>query len=213
MQRLTRLRDRRLPTVAIQTLITVTIYAENALDPYSRYWTIWKKKSVVKQITAHSGYTWSLNLEAGTYKFGVSQAGGPAYGTYSGTINGMSFSGVDHFHTVAFTVGAAPPPAEPYGKIVAIRVQDIETGEWFNYDNGVWDKTPKVTVGSNLYIAAWAINEGDAFGTLTLQIKDDTGAVLATKSPGVGPGVSFGVETGTINMPNRVYDIDCPVDP
>jgi hypothetical protein len=213
MQRLTRLRDRRLPTVAIQTLITVTIYAENALDPYSRYWTIWKKKSVVKQITAHSGYTWSLNLEAGTYKFGVSQAGGPAYGTYSGTINGMSFSGVDHFHTVAFTVGAAPPPAEPSGLIYAVRVRNLDTHEWFEWDNGVWGtRTPEVAVGPNLYIAAYAFNESGA-GYLKIRIRDDTGAVLASKTEYVAAGGYIGIETGTINMPNRVYDIDCPVDP
>ncbi|TSA55549.1 hypothetical protein D4R42_05395 [bacterium] len=196
-------------------MVAVAIYAVNSLDPYSRYWTIYKNGAVVAQIVASSGYTWTVNLPDGTYEFDVSQIGGSAYGTYSGTINGVSFSGVDYYHAVAFTVGAPPPPpppAEAYGKIVAIRVQDIARNLWFNYDNGMWDKTPEVTAGANLYIAAYVGNVGDA-GNLTLRIIDDTGATLATKTEYVVAGGVFGDETGTKQMPNRSYGISIPVDP
>ncbi|MBA7691298.1 hypothetical protein ES703_99841 [subsurface metagenome] len=311
MQRLTRLRDRVLPTVAIQTLVAVTIYAENALDPYSRYWRIYKNGAVVKQITAHSGYTWSLNLEAGTYEFGVSQAGGPAYGTYSGTINGMPFSGVDIDHNVAFTVGAPPPPPPseavlsvspttvaprgsytftvsgfidgrgyvyldflsgppevgPYpravyrfpaaasgsyttnapsvegtyvararqgtllsntatftvtaaappppgadGKIIEIKVHNAAKNLWFTWADGAWDSPPAVTPGRYLFIWFYVENRGTA-GNLTLTIKDDTGATLATKTEYTYAGSKCWCATDIIYMPDRSYGIDWVATP
>ncbi len=193
-------------------MVSVKIYAVNSLDPYSRYWTIYKNGATVKRIVASSGYTWNTDLESGVYEFDVSQVGGATYGTYSGTINGVSFSGVDGFNSVQFTVGAPPPPPGPSGNVVAIRVQDIARQEWFNYDNGVWGKAPKVTVGANLYIAAYALNEG-ASGLMQLIIKDDAGAFLAVKQENIASGAYIGVETGTIEMPARQYGILITVAP
>jgi hypothetical protein len=63
---------------------------------------------LTKRIGTRSGDTWVIDLPIGTYRFSVSQTGGPAYGTYSGTINGVPFSGVDYYHPVQFTVSGAP---------------------------------------------------------------------------------------------------------
>jgi len=104
------------------------------------------------------------------------------------------------------------PLALPSGKIEAIRVQDIARQEWFNYDNGVWDRAPEVTVGGNLYIAAYAVNESAA-GLMQLIIKDDAGAFLAVKQENVAAGAHIGAETGTIEMPNRQYGILILVEP
>jgi len=111
--------------------------------------------------------------------------------------------------SVGFSIS---PLALPSGKIIAIRVQDIARQLWFNYDNGVWDNAPKVTVGANLYIAAWAVNEGEN-GELRLLIKNDQSMALADKRETVASGVNFGAETGTINMPNRSYGILILVEP
>ena len=111
--------------------------------------------------------------------------------------------------SVGFSIS---PLALPSGKIIAIRVQDIARQLWFNYDNGVWDNAPKVTVGANLYIAAYATNIGGA-GLMQLLIKDDVGSFLATKQETVVAGGTLGVETGTINMPNRSYGVLILVEP
>jgi len=111
------------------------------------------------------------------------------------------------------------------GKILAIRVQDIVRGIWYNWDasTGAWDKTPiSVYVGSKtLYIAAAAVNVGNAAGSLTLTITDDTGKTLASKTQTVqpwngsytAPNDYIGVETGSIDMPNRSYGITVSVTP
>jgi len=104
------------------------------------------------------------------------------------------------------------PLALPSGVIEAIRVQDIARNINFSYDNGVWDRAPEVTVGENLYIAAYARNTGNA-GLMQLIIKDDAGAFLAVKQENVAAGAAFGDETGTIEMPNRQYGILILVEP
>ena len=113
------------------------------------------------------------------------------------------------------------PLAPANGKIYAIRVQDIARQIWFNWDRGVgWtrDTTPiteadiYVTVGiDTLYIAAYAVNEGGG-GDLTLQMKADT-ETIAQKTEYVASGAGLGVETGTIPMPNRTYDVWIGVAP
>lgn len=56
-------------------------------------------------------------------------------------------------------------------KLTAIRVQDVTTHKWYNWDNGSWDSngTPKCTPGGNLYVAAYAVNEGDP-GTAGIKV-------------------------------------------
>ncbi len=104
------------------------------------------------------------------------------------------------------------PLALPSGVIEAIRVQDIARNIDFAYDNGVWNQAPEVTVGGNLYIAAYARNEG-AYGIMQLVIKDDAGAFLAVKQENVAAGAALGAETGTIEMPNRQYGVLILVEP
>jgi hypothetical protein len=110
------------------------------------------------------------------------------------------------------------------GKLIAIRVQDIPRGIWYNWDGSTrtWDNAPKVTVGSKtLYIAAAAVNAGNVAGSLTLTITDDTGKTLASKTLTVqpwngsytSPNDYIGVETGSIDMPNRSYGITVSVTP
>jgi hypothetical protein len=123
---------------------------------------------------------------------------------------------------------SAPFSISPYtyvsGKLIAIRVQDIPRGIWYNWDGSTrtWDKAPQVTVGSQtLYIAAAAVNAGNVAGPLTLTITDDTGKTLATKTVTVqpwngsytSPNDYIGVETGSIDMPNRSYGITVSVTP
>jgi hypothetical protein len=60
----------------------------------------------IQTVNKTSGDSWVLELDAGTYFFNVGQSGGSEYGTYSGTINDVPFSGVDNTHATQFTVGA-----------------------------------------------------------------------------------------------------------
>ena len=106
------------------------------------------------------------------------------------------------------------PLAGANGMIVAIRVQDLARDNvWFNYDNGVWDQLPEVTVGlGNLYIAASVVNIGGT-GDLILRIIDDQGNLLLQKGDTVVGGDSMGGETLPQPMPNRQYGIQILVDP
>jgi hypothetical protein len=110
------------------------------------------------------------------------------------------------------------------GRLIAIRVQDVARGIWFNWNGSTrtWDNSPNVTVGSGtLYIAAAAVNAGNAAGNVTLTITDDAGATLATKTITVqpwngsytSPNDYVGVETGSINMPNRQYGVTVSTTP
>lgn len=117
-----------------------------------------------------------------------------------------------HSETLTFTIATALGVTS--GIISAIRVQDVSTGQWYNWDRpGPFVPTPVCTPGPmNLYIAFWAINQGVA-GNITLTIKDDTGATLATKTeycPYGGAGV--GIEV-TVDMPARNYAITLTVTP
>ena len=115
--------------------------------------------------------------------------------------------------SLAFSINPYTAPLVPNGYIEAIRVQDIDRGLDFDYDRSTgWTSTPEVTVGANLYIAAYAINGGDG-GTMQLLIRDDAGSYLAAKSEYVAAGGSLGAETGTINMPDRNYGILIMVEP
>lgn len=102
------------------------------------------------------------------------------------------------------------------GIISGIRVQDIPRDIWYSWDRpGQWSPSaPVVTVGSKtLYIAFWAVNQGNATGTLTLTVKDDTGKTLATKSVSCAPGAGVGIEAPDLDMPNRTYGITLSVTP
>lgn len=115
--------------------------------------------------------------------------------------------------TRTFTI--TPPAAATFGVISAIRVQDIATGEWYNWDapGPFTPSLPIVTVGSGtLYIAFWVINQGDT-GDLTLTIKDDDGNVLETKTVSCARGAGVGLEAPDLDMPNRPYGITVTVTP
>lgn len=92
--------------------ITVTITASDSLDPFIRYWNIYSSfpQELVHAVENGSGGTWTVQLDPGTYYFNVDQSDGSDRGTYSGTINGNPFNGVDINHAVQFTVGAGTPP-------------------------------------------------------------------------------------------------------
>ena len=114
--------------------------------------------------------------------------------------------------TMSVTISRYAPA---FGVMLAVRVQDIPRGIWHNWDRDVgWDRTPiVVTPGTGtLYIAAAARQDGSD-GYLTLTITDDIGNTLVTKTEWVATGSWVGVETGSINMPNRDYVITISVTP
>lgn len=106
------------------------------------------------------------------------------------------------------------------GRVWSIRVQDIARQKWFNWDRGSWDAAgaPIITPGvNNLYIAFWIIAEPVypiESEYMTLQLIDDTGRVLASKSLWVSSaeGQGAGLEW-TGNMPYRSYGITLKVTP
>ena len=109
--------------------------------------------------------------------------------------------------TVAATLGV------PFAIITAVRVQDVSTGEWYNWNAGSWDKTPKCHPGAgNLYVAFWAINQGAYFSAFVLEIRDDTGKLLMNKTWGAGYLEGIGIEV-TVDMPARNYGIKLTVVP
>lgn len=102
-----------------------------------------------------------------------------------------------------------------FGKIRAIRVQDIARQKWFNWDNGTWDETPSCLPGEgNLYIAVYAENLSQP-GNLLLQlyeIVEGTGRILTDKSEYVAHGAGLGIEW-TGNMPANTYNLLAKVIP
>ena len=97
------------------------------------------------------------------------------------------------------------------GKIIAIRVQDIQRQLWFSWDNGVWDNPPSCVPGAgNLYIAFYAENQGTV-GSLTLTLSDAI-RILSQKVTVVNQGMSDGLEW-TGDMPVTTYNIVCEVTP
>jgi len=113
--------------------------------------------------------------------------------------------------TVSFYIN--PGGVGGNGKIIAIRVQNVATGQWFNYDNGVWDTpTIMITPGpGNLYIAAYVQNQGGQ-AALTVNINKLGTGVIATKSQNVGNSESFGLEV-TTDMPYVAVGISISVNP
>lgn len=106
-------------------MVTVVITASDPSDPYSRDWNIYTSfPGVLIQTTNDTfGGTWTVDLPTGTYYFNVGQSGGSAYGTYSGAINGVPFSGVDVNNAAQFTVGGvSPPPSITVAQLEADRV-------------------------------------------------------------------------------------------
>jgi hypothetical protein len=112
------------PTITGPTNIVIT--ASDPNDPYARFWGLTFDRAM-PPIVSWEGYVgadvnevyvsgdimnvrWTLSPGAHYLIFGVTQTGGPRYGTYSGTItingNTYNFSGLDKDHTVTidFTV-------------------------------------------------------------------------------------------------------------
>ena len=80
------------------------------------------------------------------------------------------------------------------GKIMAIRVQNLTTLEWFEWNFGQgWTKTPVAEVGTAIYIAAYVQNVG-LQGVLTLEIHRGV-TTIATKQEDVLQQGSMGIET------------------
>ena len=105
------------PTITGPANIVIT--ASDPSDPYSRFWGLTFDRPM-PQLVSWEGYVgadvnevhvsgdtmivqWTLSPGAHYLIFGVSQTGGPTYGTYSGTIkingNTYNFSGIDAQHT------------------------------------------------------------------------------------------------------------------
>lgn len=84
----------------------------------------------------------------------------------------------------------------PNGKIITIRVQDLITGGWFNWDNGIWDANgpPKVAPNTTIYIAAAARNDGGT-GTMYLSIFWAGGSLIAQNSVSVVAGGTIAIES------------------
>lgn len=91
--------------------------------------------------------------------------------------------------TASFTIETIPLPN---GKITAIRVQNLNTYEWFNWDNGKWDRKPWVPPGTPVYIAVAAINDG-ATGNMILYIQV-VGITVYNKTEIVAAGGTVGGE-------------------
>ncbi len=119
-----------------------------------------------------------------------------------------------HSDSYSFSITPIAAPVPTFGILAALRVQDLETLEWFNWAYGAWTtRMPEVHVGpGKLYIAAYADNEGD-LGLMQLIIKDDTGAFLAVKQHDVPAGESIGAEAYDKDMPDRQYGILVMVEP
>ena len=106
------------PTITGPTNIVIT--ASDPSDPYSRFWGLTFDRALPPWVSFEgyvgadvnevyvSGDTmtvqWTLSAGAHYLIFGVTQVGGPSYGTYSGTItingNTYNFTGLDADHTV-----------------------------------------------------------------------------------------------------------------
>ena len=108
------------------------------------------------------------------------------------------------------------------GKITAIRVQDIQRGIWFNWDNGAWSTpTPSCAPGAGvLYIAFGAINNGAVSGNITLTLQKmelgPTGeqfiTILKQVTAYAAPGVLVGLEWTGDMPPNPIF-VTCYAEP
>jgi len=84
-------------------------------------------------------------------------------------------------------------------EITAIRVQDVFRPKWFNWNEGLWDETPKCYIGGKLYVSFWIVNKTNATVSINLKIRDvgsTPGADVATKpaefvAPYGGMGIEF----------------------
>ena len=119
--------------------------------------------------------------------------------------------------TLSVTVSPALGVTE--AKLGGIRIQNIKTHEWFNWDYATrkFDKTPVVDAGANLYVAVWAINLG-VDGNVRIKAVGDDGAVLIDKTAWClywngNINIGLGGESGTKTMPARAYTITFEVSP
>lgn len=113
------------------------------------------------------------------------------------------------------SIGVTAAQGIAFGKIKAVRVQDIARQKWFNWDNGVWDQSPSCLPGDgNLYVAVYAENIMQS-GNLHLQLFEvvsGVGKLLKEKTEYVGTGAGLGIEW-TGNMPAYTYDLKALVVP
>lgn len=100
----------------------------------------------------------------------------------------------------------------PTAQLIALRVQRLDTLEWFNWDNGVWDRTPKITLGQNLYVAAYCVNVGSE-GVVTMRFRRaDNNVILMSNSLIVPTGETMGLEMTDYTISN-VQDIIAQTEP
>lgn len=108
----------------------------------------------------------------------------------------------------------------PNAKVGAIRIQNLKTGEWFNWDYKTrkFDKTPVIERGMNLYVGVWVVNTGPD-GNVTCKVLGDNGQVIIPtttkfcKNWGNNINIGQGFESGTRGMPSRDYTIKIEVKP
>lgn len=100
------------------------------------------------------------------------------------------------------------------GYIGSIRVQDVLTGKWYSYaayPNDSWDVQPiKITPWGGLYVAAWIQNFSGSPHTLTASIYSDA-KEFVSKTETVEHEGAFGLETGTVGIPNTPTTINVKV--
>lgn len=91
------------------------------------------------------------------------------------------------------------------GKILAIRIQDGNTGIWYNYDLGKgWNNPPTppyITANANLYISLYVTSA--TTGKVTLKISSPSMSTYFRQSNlNVSPSQPAGIE-GNYTMPNE----------
>lgn len=89
--------------------------------------------------------------------------------------------------SVTFVINIAEAPPVLTSKIIALRVQNLTTGDWFNWDVntqgiGSWDANgiPHGNPGDRFYVGAYIMNTGDTSGNfvITLRNRNDGGDVI-----------------------------------
>jgi len=115
------------------------------------------------------------------------------------------------FSIIPFALGAS-------GAISLVEVRDLQRLLIYQWDpdTETWSPSPpEVQVGAGtLEISAYGINIGDIPGDVTVTIKDDTGAVLATTTKNIVPNSEYVLaKASPLDMPNRDYGITIIVEP
>jgi hypothetical protein len=97
---------------------------------------------------------------------------------------------------------ADPETQKNYAKITAIRVQDVNRGVWYSWDDPAraWNKQPEFRAGTGLiYIAFYAVNTKPAAAKVTLTLYSPIeDKIIARKEEDVNAGAGVGVEVSYV---------------